>query len=518
MNANRISRILTSCLSAGVLLCILSCCSRTKMDESAFIFNTSNIDGQETDYARPAIITGHITNRDVYPDKTDIQLKIPFFDRVAETQSSVIYDDSFSFTLTPYALRTVSIPPFIDFLVIAPGDSIHVEIDFRDLSTVTFSGRGAENNEKYNRFHMGYYLEYVWPGYSNYEQDSDGNLIRAYPHVDSFVKAVRHQRAYHRGRLEAFLKEEQPSPELEALCRREIETDYFNALLSNLTLYHGQQREDISPYFQLEEVEPLFDDECINDNLFDLTKSVRNWLYRGVVDEKEAHRLLEKLPARLNFLKKASKNEQLSQMLVASVYSDFLESNEVERFEEHFDYFDKNVRNPLLKLSVRDKYAFRKNYQENPRLLSDAILKADEPADGQQIGIQKNEGLQFLRSVIAREERKVLYICIGATWCIGTTMMAPHQAELAADYQGQPLRIANFLLDMGGDINALTPGIENYHITAEQRFGLAPILHLGIIPYFILIDKDGVIVDFGPHLLPDLPETREKIDRCLASE
>ena len=58
--------------------------------------------------------------------------------------------------------------------------------------------------------------------------------------------------------------------------------------------------------------------------------------------------------------------------------------------------------------------------------------------------------------------------------------------------------------------------IETYHLTDEQRLGLDPILHLGTgIPFYILIDKDGVIVDFGEHLRPSIPETRDIIDRYV---
>lgn len=43
-----------------------------------------------------------------------------------------------------------------------------------------------------------------------------------------------------------------------------------------------------------------------------------------------------------------------------------------------------------------------------------------------------------------------------------------------------------------------------------------PILHLGQgIPFYILIDKEGVIVDFGGYLRASIPETREKIDSFL---
>ena len=122
------------------------------MDESAFVFETSNIKGDEADYSRPAVITGHISNREVYPKTTEISIVIPFYDRVSEKQASTIYEDSFAFSFVPYAPRTISMPPYIDHLVVCPGDSIHVELDFADLGKAVYSGKGAENNENLNEF------------------------------------------------------------------------------------------------------------------------------------------------------------------------------------------------------------------------------------------------------------------------------------------------------------------------------------------------------------------------------
>ena len=169
-----------------------------------------------------------------------------------------------------------------------------------------------------------------------------------------------------------------------------------------------------------------------------------------------------------------------------------------------------------LKLNTRDRYALKKSFQQNPKLLSDAILNADKSREGQMADIKKNEGLALLRSIIAKNEDKVIYVNIGMTWCPGTKQELPYLQELAAAYQGKPLRIVNFYIDHGTDgVNSLD--IETYHLTNEQRLGLDPILHLGAgIPFYILIDKDGVIVDFGEHLRPSIPETRGIIDKYIS--
>ena len=256
----------------------------------------------------------------------------------------------------------------------------------------------------------------------------------------------------------------------------------------------------------------------MSGNLFELSTNIATWVFSSLnLDRKEGLRLANDYPARMHFLEEATGNDMLRQMLITHLYNQLLEANEVERFEKLFASFNENVTYPLLKLSTRDRYVLKKAWQDNPKALSNAILNADKPRDGQTIALKENEGLKLLRSVIVQEEGKVVYITIGATWCPASRQELPFQRSLAADEKEKPLRVVNFWLDEGADdLESITLGIENYHLTDAQRAGLDPILHLGRgIPFYILIDKDGVIVDFGEHLRPSIPETKGKIDKYL---
>lgn len=500
--------------------CLLFSCKQrgqqVQMDESAFVFGTEYIDGDEADYSRPAVITGHIANREVYPKTQEISITIPFYDRVSQKMTSALYEDGFGFSLVPYAPRTISMPPYIEHMVVCPGDSMHVELDFADLAKVVYSGKGAENNEKYNDFHMGYYLPQDWPGFSQWDIYAPGEPKRLYEYADVFAAAAKEKLEHHLARLDDFIEEKHPSPELISLCRKEIQADYYSVLIQGLVSYKSMQGEEVSAYFDIKDAEHLFNNECITGNLFELSSNISLWLISRI-DRKEAIRLAKNYPARIELLSKSTKNEMLRQMLISHFYNQLLDENEVAIFEEYFDSFNKNVTFPLLKLSTRDRYVLKKAYQENSRTLSDAILKADQPRDGETVVLKENEGLKLLRSVIAKEEGKVVYITIGANWCGPCRQEIPFQRSLAADYKGSPLRVVNFYLDDGADdIESALLGIENFHLTDAQRGGLDPILHLGQgIPFYILVDKEGVIVDFGGHLRASIPETREKIDSFL---
>ena len=507
------SNIKTLFLSACTLLCA---CRQNVISEPAdFVFSTENIEGDEAYYSKPAVITGHIANRDTYPNVTEVGITIPFYDRVDNRQTSLIYEDRFGFSALPYAPRTVSMAPYVDHLVVCPGDSIHVELDFAELGKVRFSGNGAENNVKMNEFHMYYYLSHDWPSHGNYELSADGTPVRKYKDAASLSYALKEKLAYHLSRLEAFIKEKHPSKELEALCRKEIEADYYSTLIQGLLSYKNAG-ENVSRYFRVKDADGLFSSDCMPSNLFELSSNINYWLLHDM-DPKEAALMMSDNASLMRFLRKTTKNKMLLQMLATHFYNQMLEANDTESFEKHFQEFNETVTYPLLKLNTRDRYVIKKAYAENPKILSDAILYADRPREGQMSSVKGNEGLKLMRSVIASNEDKVVYIQIGATWCPATRHDIPFQIEMAEAYKDQPLRIVNFYLDNGSDgTNPFATNIETYHLTDEQRLGLDPILHTGRgIPFYILIDKKGVIVDFGEHLRPSISETRDVIDRYL---
>ena len=501
-------------LIIGILLC--ACKQNTTEEATAFVFSTENVEGDEAYYSKPAVITGHIANREVYPNTKDVSITIPFYDRVDAKQTSGIYEDRFAFSLVPYAPRTISMEPFVEHMMVCPGDSIHVQLDFAELGTVSFSGRGADNNVKLNDFHMYYYLNTDWPSHGKGIMDSAGNMVRQYKDSKSLTEALKKQLNHHLSRYEAFVADMNPSRELAILCRKEIEADYYSKLLQGLMYYNIENGEPLSKYFKVKDAEHLFDPDYVNSNLFELTSNIGYWLLAN--EGFEAYeRLINDYPSLVKFINKATRNKMLRQMLTTHFYNQLLEANDVESFEEYFNAFNEMVTYPLLKFNTRDRYALKKSFQENPKLLSDAILHADRPREGQMASIKENEGLKLLRSVIAGNEDKIIYIHIGATWCPGTRHEIPFQVEMAEAYKDQPLRFVNFYLDNGSDgTNPFATNIETYHLTDEQRLGLDPILHTGRgIPFYILINKEGVIVDFGEHLGPSIPETRDIIDKHL---
>ena len=467
---------------------------------------------------RQAIITGNIANRDVYPNTADITISLPFYDRWDRQQKSRIWDDTtFSFEMQPYALRDISMAPFVDRLLISPGDSLHIELDFGDFNMVSFSGRGSENNEKLHAFHMKYYAT-AWPSFSSVDFNdpvSNGHPKRKYKNASDYKKATDACLNDQMTRLHEFIAAENPSDELTSFCKQEIEIDYFTSLVGALSSYSAVDGEDVSSLFRLSDVEHLFRSDCFNSKLCALTENITGWLYESIPAERR-RKVFASIEENASFLTSSAVNSMMSQMLLTGLFASLLENNEVDDFEKNLEIFNENVTFPLLKLSIRDRYWEKKAYIGNPRLLSEMILNGDKAKDGVRISGRENAGLRLLRDIISSNDGSVIYISIGANWCPGTIQEKPYQQQLALELKGKPIRIVNFYLDKGDNIKNAFTGIEDYHLTNDQLIGLDPIFHTGRgIPFYILIDKKGTMVNYGEHLRPSLERTKDTIEKLF---
>lgn len=500
-----------------ILACLIICsCKNTDdglMDQADIISDLSAV--RNSDSMEPVIITGHISNRQIYPDTKEVIITVPFYGRVPMTLVSPIWsDDSFSFQFTPYAMRQISMTPYADELLVCPGDSLHFEIDFADLLHVTCTGDGAENNRKLTIFHNSYYLKnWPWPGGGKYlEGDEDVQRL-----FDTFGQ----MREEYRARLEEFVRNEKPGKELEEYCRNEIETDYLRIVrYLDASLFHTDY--DLSKAFDVMELEPLLDRNCISSNLYELADLFNNWLSGCLIKEKgsEFSSMEEWVPVLLDYISQATEKKSMTrELLVSHFFNLLIEDNDMELVEKYYRTFSASVSNPVLRLATRDKYLERISFNEHPEVLSNAILNADRPKDFGNVSLAENQGLKLLRDYLKEDAGKVVYINIGAEWCQGCVEERPYQRALADTLAGKPLKILNLIFSRNGfDDGIGTPDgmIEDHMLTDDELQGLDPILHLGNgIPYYLLINKKGIIVDYGMDIRPSRPSTREKIEQLL---
>ena len=157
------------------LILIFSACQQQKENQTPPIFTSA-----ELDQGQKAIITGRISNRDVYPHVKWLEIKLLDFQGNETTHSSPITEDGmFRFEIYPITTREISFVPVEDRIVISPGDSLYIEKDFRNITHTVFGGTSAELNKQINTFRNQYLGRYTQPYELPYGfQGSCGKAVR----------------------------------------------------------------------------------------------------------------------------------------------------------------------------------------------------------------------------------------------------------------------------------------------------------------------------------------------------
>lgn len=127
----------------------------------------------------------------------------------------------------------------------------------------------------------------------------------------------------------------------------------------------------------------------------------------------------------------------------------------------------------------------------------------------------------MIKHILDSNLGKVVYVDISATWCGPCMRQIPYSKALHEELAGKPIVFVYLWLDGETERGKnIIPSLDlsGIHLAlsdkewqdVNKRFNTR-----SSIPYFLLFDKNGVMVDFGNHILPSLPETKTKIEKLL---
>src|SRR5690554_7817201 len=199
-------------LNLLVLCLFLNSCNQEKSIKHS-PFSTQ----EEPDRGEVAIVSGKISNLQVYPHIKEVTLTLPDFSNNGEVHVYPIDSlGEFRFEIYPIVPREFSITPIEDKLLIAPGDTLFIEHDFADFTNTQFSGSAAIVNRQIAQFRNDYLGRYNFDydlSYLDYKDRSDKQL-------NEYFK-----------KLTAFQKEHNTSEQFNDWAEKQIRLDYFSVLI-----------------------------------------------------------------------------------------------------------------------------------------------------------------------------------------------------------------------------------------------------------------------------------------------
>jgi thiol-disulfide isomerase/thioredoxin len=411
-------------------------------------------------------------------------------------------DGCYRFDFRLASQQNISLMPDFLFLLMQPGDSLHIDLDANDFFNFSLSGNAAADR---NRELCNYFSETSFRPGRNFYVATD--MIK-YGTMEDIIAELNNQKSAHDEIKKRFLSEFEFRKELDDLTEAMSDLDYCSTLIyASLSreLFHKQGL-DLDTLLATVESKSLkwFETGVLTESHFEFAT-----YYRGLLEEIAKRRGV--LGQGLQAVDSLSGSPAVSDMIRAIAASDKLQSKDLPAFEE----IAARVGDKTMRDRLNLEYRRTVEYLENPKPWSDGIKGVLGDSDNPMTG----DG-NLIGQTIAKNRGKVQIIQFWASFCQSSFAEWKDYAAIAEKYRDRGFEIT--FVCYAGDEERVDKirkqyGIENfpnYTLTTSERIAVENNYALNVFPNALLIDKNGNIVDFGSHIYPD-SVLENRIDRLL---
>ena len=446
-----------------IIFLLLAGCGQKDRAKSQF---ESSVQTEESyplakEYIKEAVITGKVLNRDFYPQERELTLIIPFFWKMENQYRTPIQEDgSFSFRFPVYAkLREVSIRNYAEHLYIHPGDSIYVELEFKALFHPKVTGDAEKLNQEILAFTESayYYIQ-------NYSINPNLNIKD----------------------FEAELKKEYD-------FRLERRNEY-------LTKYN------------------LYNKGILSARLYDIADEVERYIAYGITYKDKKNPSVEEIMSAVG-------ENELNQYIYTKMAVGSLNANDTLALTTRHTQFDSIVKMPHLRAQVMQIYNQTKSYLENPQPVSNNLLYGE---------FHENSKLKTsmpymepIYNILEKNHGKVIYFDFWARWCPPCLAEMEPLKQLRSKYSTKDLVIYSICVsepkeeweECLNEYSLKNREIEciyaSDYLGKENLQKIRKQWKIDRMPYYLLINRKGQIVDFGTTARPSNPQLVSRIEEAV---
>jgi thiol-disulfide isomerase/thioredoxin len=480
-------------------LCFFQCKNVTEKDKISIIKSESS------GFTK---ITGYIHNRELYPNTKDIIINVSHVsgeDRVTQIKSPVNNDGTFDFEIDMVRSQDVTMEPYLDFLYLVPGDSLHIEIDFNNLQDVRLSGgKSVKINHDFFKYFdaTGYRTSYF--NYRGVGTDCERNCSWA-----EIRKKLDEERNEYRDRRQAFLQKTSVCDEVVFLTDAMIELDYYKAFMGitmNREFIYGKETMDKDLVMnELNEVAGIyFNSDFYSNSHFKFIASAYIPAARFTTqfgsDSSYRERVKETEVNFAEWAKEVAKTEIIKDFMLTVRAGGAL----VQRDLDDFEKYTTDINNEYLIDRLLQEYTVTRMKMQNPEIISAYIL-------GNMTDFFNSvsfENKNLLANKTTQYHGKVQVINIGAAWCAPCKPVLEQFGVLMKEYADKDVCFS--FICISGDNEGTRAlyrekGIDDTNVhfaTGDEWYFLQSNFAPIGLPYGILVNRKGVIVDYGTHIRP----------------
>jgi thiol-disulfide isomerase/thioredoxin len=321
-----------------------------------------------------------------------------------------------------------------------------------------------------------------------------------------------------------FLKENNPSKEVQLWASTFLDVDYFRNLISypdfHRTFNHLSRKEwdvPLSYYDFLKDHFQVDDSRLISGySLFGFVNFYPVYLHKLMIEENKlffsSPDTVKRYPEKLDSIEffstiKNVNDPLLRQMVLTELLNEKLESSNISLFEKYNSEIGNYITKQFLKEPLFKQYNITKERLDKPIFTSESTL-------------QKLRGTTVkssIDSLIKTNTGKVIYIDCWATWCGPCVSEIPNSIRLMNEYKNKDVAFVYICLDSEernwkSIISKNAIGGIHLLLSKRQSTDFREVFGIKGIPHYILINKKGILFENGT--LPPM-EIKDKLDKLL---
>ena len=488
----------------GILAIIKSLISKVFVISSLFLLQCNDADDKDklsvlkSESSGFTKITGYIHNRNHYPNTKDVVMTVYHIsgkERATQIKSPINDDGTFYFEIDLARPQDVTMLPYVDFLYLLPDDSLHIELDFKNLLNAQLSGgKSVEINQDFFKY-------FAATGYRTelFRYNGVGTACEMNCSWEEIRKKMDKERNNYRDRRQSFLQKTSVCEEVVFLTEAMIELDFYHSLVGTIMRRENRfGRETMDKKILMDELddvkEKYFHSGLYSDTHFKFIGSTYVSAVASFVTP------IEHDTDFIDWTKEVAKTDTIRDFMLTVRAGYALLQKDLDLFEK----IATHVNNEHLLDRLMQEYRKTRSSMVNPENISSYITGNSKDFTDKTSFDNKN----LLAKIIAPNDGKVQVINIGAAWCAPCKPVLEQLSALMNEYSDKNMCVSFICIsDDNEETRALyrEKGIDDttVHFTTNDEYQfLAKTFSPLVFPYGILVNRKGVIVDYGTHVRP----------------
>jgi thiol-disulfide isomerase/thioredoxin len=216
----------------------------------------------------------------------------------------------------------------------------------------------------------------------------------------------------------------------------------------------------------------------------------------------------------------STENSYLAQFSFRAFLNSYLSANDTDLIHKYRKTINEKLDDPFLKNNLQEHFNRVNNFNSNPKRVSDEILNTNDLEVHNKISFSSGKDENTVKNLVDKNPGKVMYVEFWAPWCPPCMHSLKYSKQLISDFKNKDVEFVFICVSTNKKfwrqkVDELKIGGEQIYYDAETTRLVREKLGFFGIPYYLLINKKGVIVDFGYHLIPKNKDLKSRIEKLL---